>query len=79
MARVYQEILVQKIETKEKAKLIFGSMFKAIRCANRKNINHNELEAITYNTKKRVKKYFKFNDLLDGSVTSMPEGDTCEK
>ncbi|HFU76926.1 MAG TPA: tandem-95 repeat protein [Epsilonproteobacteria bacterium] len=78
MAKVFQKILVKDIETKEVAKKIFEEMFKGIRCANKKNINHNELEAITYNTTNRVKKYFKFNNLLDGSVTSLPRGDTCE-
>ena len=36
-----------------------------------------ELEAVTANTKKRLKAYFAYAKGLDGAVISMPEGDTC--
>jgi len=53
-------------------------MGRAIDCALANEVDDDELEAFTYNTKERVRKYFKFNDLLDGTATSLPEGDTCE-
>jgi hypothetical protein len=36
-----------------------------------------ELEAITANTKERLKAYLAYSKGLDGAVVSMPEGDTC--
>ena len=38
----------------------------------------NQIEAMTANTKKRMKAYLAFNKSQDGTVASMPEGDTCE-
>lgn len=37
-----------------------------------------ELEAMTTNTKTRLQTYLKFNKALDGSVSSIPKGSTCE-
>jgi len=36
-----------------------------------------ELEAVTANTKERLKAYLAYSKGLDGTVVSMPEGDTC--
>jgi len=36
-----------------------------------------ELEAVTANTKARLKAYLAYSKGLDGAVISMPEGDTC--
>jgi len=38
-----------------------------------------ELEAITTNTKQRLLAYFEFNEALDGTSSTLPEGDTCEQ
>lgn len=37
-----------------------------------------ELEAISFNTKDRLNKYEQYNKALDGSSSSIPDGDTCE-
>lgn len=37
-----------------------------------------ELEAITANTKARLKVYLSYNKALDGTVSSLPKGDTCD-
>lgn len=37
-----------------------------------------DLEAITFNTAERLNRYMEFNDALDGSSWSLPEGDSCE-
>ncbi|WPX33714.1 hypothetical protein RHM62_07815 [Actimicrobium sp. CCC2.4] len=37
-----------------------------------------KIEAITSNTKSRLKAYLAYNKSLDGSVGSLPIGDTCE-
>jgi hypothetical protein len=37
-----------------------------------------ELESMTTNTKQRLLIYLKFNKALDGTASSIPEGDTCE-
>ena len=36
-----------------------------------------DLEAITFNTAERLKRYMEFNKTLDGSSWSLPEGNTC--
>jgi len=36
-----------------------------------------ELEAVTANTKPRLKAYLAYSKGLDGTVISLPEGDTC--
>ena len=36
------------------------------------------IEALTYNTKKRLLEDLKYSKTLDGTVSSSPEGDTCE-
>jgi hypothetical protein len=38
-----------------------------------------KIEGMTANTKERVKQYIQFNTASSGSVTSWPNGDTCEK
>ena len=37
-----------------------------------------EIEDLTTNTKQRLKAYHSFNKALDGTMWSMPEGNTCE-
>jgi hypothetical protein len=37
-----------------------------------------KIRSMTTNTKARLKAYLKFNKALDGTVSSLPEGDTCE-
>ncbi|NMT64364.1 hypothetical protein [Marinobacter orientalis] len=37
-----------------------------------------DLEAITFNTASRLKKYMEFNKALDGASWSLPEGSSCE-
>lgn len=37
-----------------------------------------QIEAITANTKERVKKYISYNRARSGSTGRLPEGDTCE-
>jgi hypothetical protein len=38
-----------------------------------------EIESITINTKQKSAAYLAFNKALDGTATTIPEGDTCEK
>ena len=38
-----------------------------------------KIEAMTANTKERARRYNQYNSARSGSVTSMPDGDTCEK
>ena len=38
-----------------------------------------KIEAMTANTKERARRYIKYNSARSGSVTRMPQGDTCEK
>ena len=38
-----------------------------------------KIEAMTANTKERARRYIQYNSARSGSVTSMPEGDSCEK
>lgn len=37
-----------------------------------------DIEAVTFNTAQRLKRYMEFNQKLDGMSWSLPEGDTCE-
>lgn len=37
-----------------------------------------ELESLTTNTKPRMLAYLRYNKALDGTVSSLPEGNTCE-
>ena len=37
-----------------------------------------ELESVTANTKDRLKAYLAYSKAMDGTVMSLPEGDTCE-
>jgi len=37
-----------------------------------------EIESMTSNTKQRLLAYLKYNKALDGTHSSMPDGDTCE-
>jgi len=37
-----------------------------------------EIESMTANTKQRLLAYLKYNKALDGTSSSIPEGDTCE-
>jgi hypothetical protein len=44
------------------------------------NTNLTELmSSFTYNTKKRIDAYERFNQALDGTSTTVPDGDICEK
>jgi hypothetical protein len=38
-----------------------------------------KIEAMTANTRERSKRYMEYNAARSGSVTSLPNGDTCEK
>ena len=38
-----------------------------------------KIESMTANTKARAQRYIQYNSARSGSVTSMPDGDTCEK
>ena len=38
-----------------------------------------KIEAMTANTKERARRYIQYNSARSGSVTRMPQGDTCEK
>jgi len=37
-----------------------------------------KLQALTFNTKPRMRRYMQYNAARSGSVTSMPIGDSCE-
>lgn len=37
-----------------------------------------DIEAVTFNTAQRLKRYLEFNQQLDGMSWSLPEGNTCE-
>ncbi|MDX5984939.1 hypothetical protein [Sphingomonas echinoides] len=37
-----------------------------------------DIQSVTTNTKERLVEYMKYNKALDGSVSSVPAGDTCE-
>lgn len=38
-----------------------------------------EIEAMTTNTKQRLLAYLRYNGALDGTVSSLPDGDTCDE
>jgi len=82
MARAYQKILlVDKNDIKkvtEVDKRVGDAVICAVDTAPNKGIL-SDIKAVTLNTKQRVKEFFKYDNLLDGTVSSLPQGDTCEK
>jgi len=82
MARAFQKELLIDLNNKKAVDEVDKFITMAIVCARNSAPDKNimdDLMAATFNTKQRVKRFFAFDDLMDGSVTSLPEGDTCEQ
>jgi len=82
IARAYQNILLMDKNNIKRVMEVARKTTYAVVCtvdiAPDKPILE-DIKAITLNTRQRVREFFKYDDLLDGSVTSLPEGDTCER
>lgn len=92
-AKAYQSSLTVDTANKAATLAVSQSMMNATNCLYEKfPIGQNapapgvttagaltrELEAMTANTKPRLQAYLKFNRALDGTVSSVPKGSTCE-
>ena len=54
------------------------SVFRSLEDSKEGHRMTSQLEAITTNTKERLKAYLAFNKAVSGSVSQLPEGGTCE-
>ncbi len=79
LARMYQEMLTVDKSDKDKVAEVSKKGMLAISCAVNNNIYLREIKPLVLNTKKRVKEFYKYDSLRDGTTTTLPEGDTCEK
>ena len=82
MARAYQNILLVDKNNLKAVYAVDKLIGDAINCAIDVAPNTgilNDIKAVTLNTKARVKEFFKYDDLLDGTVSTLPQGDTCER
>ena len=88
VARAYQAMLLVDTRSPVALQLVSEQSFRAIAClrfafpgdealAQRISIL-DELEAMTTNTKERLKVYLAYNKARSGSVSTPPEGNTCE-
>ncbi len=80
-AKVLQKALLVDKRDMDKIRKIDTEDNKAIHClfqVFKPNEVPNEIESLTTNTKVRLLEYLKYNKMLDGTVSSELEGDTCE-
>ncbi len=71
------------------AQMVSNQGTRALKCLHRKfngetqetnpSVVSQNIVAMTFNTKDRLKAYMRYNTLLSGSVLSLPEGDTCDE
>jgi hypothetical protein len=72
-------IAVKKLDIRDTRALICViDTFDKAQNAEKSGIAWRKIRSMTTNTKARLKAYLKFNKALDGTVSSLPEGDTCE-
>jgi predicted small secreted protein len=80
LARMYQDMLTVDKSDRDKAKEISRRGMLAIHCGNSVDVGlYDTIKPLVLNTRKRVKEFYKYDSLLDGTTTTLPEGDTCEK
>ncbi|MDR2342421.1 MAG: hypothetical protein LBD84_05220 [Campylobacteraceae bacterium] len=87
-AKTMQGILLADISDKTAIKKIDMQDSRAMHCIflqfNEKKGTENpsvawkKIRSLTTNTKSRLKAYLNFNKALDGTVATLPRGDTCE-
>lgn len=86
-ARAYQQMLLVDKSDVVALENVSGTGFRAIVCLNRifsgedvanSSLVRTDIKAITTNTKQRLLAYLAYNKARDGSVSRLPEGDTCE-
>lgn len=86
-ARAYQQMLLVDKSDAVALENVSGTGFRAIVCLNRifsgndvanSSLVRTDIKAITTNTKQRLLAYLAYNKAHDGSVSRLPEGETCE-
>lgn len=86
-ARAFQQMLVVNKEDSAELDRISANSFRAIACLDDTFVGPDssnsasvldEVRAITTNTKNRLKAYLAYNKARSGSVSRLPEGNTCE-
>lgn len=88
-ARSYQAILDVPVGDRVAAKQVkllgsralvcLYSNFDSATSDSNPSVVGSRIEAMTFDTKLRMKAYMQFMDALNGSVWSLPEGNTCEQ
>ena len=80
LAKSFQEALLSDKSDMQKLKEIDIRSMRAVNCAGDLDMigSVEELESLISNTKIRLLEYLKYSKALDGTVASLPEGDTCE-
>lgn len=87
MARAFQQMLLVNKENSAELDRISAKSFRAVACLDHTFVGPDssnsasvldEVRAITTNTKDRLKAYLAYNHARSGSVSRLPEGDTCE-
>ena len=87
-AKALQSTLTVDAANKDATTAVSQSMTNATHClysrfadvqgANSPGAVSRDLEAMTANTKARLKAYLAYNSARDGTTSSLPKGDTCE-
>jgi hypothetical protein len=86
MARVQQAKILIDLSDKSALQMLGDQSMRAVSCLVDVSKPNNQqgydlvdkIEALTANTKERVKQYLAYNRARPGSVTELPAGNTCE-
>ncbi|WP_372661924.1 hypothetical protein [Hydrogenophaga sp.] len=88
MARAYQSMVLVNRNDAVALDAVSGAGVRAVNCISiiypsleEFKVGHqmsSELEALTTNTKERLRSYLAYNKARSGTVSRMPEGDTCD-
>ncbi|MCY1530839.1 hypothetical protein D9M68_660450 [compost metagenome] len=87
MARAHQQMLLVDKSNEIALDRVSGGSFRAIVClgstfagpdASNSSLVRTEIRALTTNTKERLLAYLAYNKARSGSVSRLPEGETCE-
>lgn len=81
LARNLQNILLSNKSDLVNLKKLNRENMRALKCIHMNNFSKSPLitiESLTTNTKSRLVEYLKYAKALDGTVSSVPQGDTCE-
>lgn len=86
-AKALQNTLIVDVQDKTALQKVGDGLMASTKCLGdvfapdiqNKSELSGKIESMTANTKARAQRYIQYNSARSGSVTSMPDGDTCEK